>query len=113
MIVRYFARANDGILGGEDPASDAMAAGNDFEMKSEVEERTLHRMAKVHNILEMWQGCQNLCATQKESHTQNKPMTAIGWISDTREIVNESWSHIQHDGAAAYKLLERSPVPPA
>ena len=113
MIVRYFARANDGILGGEDPASDAMAAGNDFEMKSEVEERTLHRMAKVHNILEMWQGCQNLHATQKKSRTQNKQMTTAGYISDTEGIVKASWSLFQHDGAAAFKLSERSPLPPA
>jgi len=45
----------------------------DMEMKSEAEEKKLHRMAKgVHNFLEMWQGNQNLQATQKESGTQNK-----------------------------------------
>jgi len=40
-------------------------------MKKEAEEWKLHRMAKVHNFLEMWQGSQNLCATQKESLAQN------------------------------------------
>jgi hypothetical protein len=44
-----------------------MNTENDSEMKNEVEERNSHRMAKVHDLLEMWQGSQNLCATQKES----------------------------------------------
>jgi hypothetical protein len=82
-------------------------------MKKEAEERKLHRMAKVHDFLEMWQGSQNLCATQKESRTHNKQMTAVEYILDTKEIVKSSWSLFQHDGAAASKLSERSPLPPA
>ena len=70
-------------------------------------------MAKVHDFLEMWQGSQNLRATQKETRAQNKQITAVGYISDTEEIVKASWSLVQHDGAAASKLSERSPLPPA
>jgi hypothetical protein len=40
-------------------------------------------------------------------------MTAIGYISDTGEIVEASWSNCHQDGAAAFKLSEKSPVPPA
>ena len=40
-------------------------------------------------------------------------MPAVGYISDTQEIVIASWSLFQHDGAAAFKLSERSPLPPA
>jgi len=40
-------------------------------------------------------------------------MTTVGYISDTEEIVKASWSLFQHDGAAAFKLSERSPLPPA
>jgi len=40
-------------------------------------------------------------------------MTPIGYISDTEEIVKASWSIFQHDGVAAFKLSEKSPVPPA
>jgi hypothetical protein len=40
-------------------------------------------------------------------------MTAVGYISDMDEIVIASWSLFQHDGAAAFKLSERSPLPPA
>jgi len=82
-------------------------------MKKEAEERILHRMAKVHDILEMWQGSQNLRATQKESRAQTKQMTAVGYILDTEDIVKPSWSLFQHDGAAAFKLSQRSPLPPA
>jgi len=57
-------------------------------MKKEAEERKLHRMPKVHNFLEMWQGSQNLCATQRESRAQDKQMTAVGYISDTEDWLN-------------------------
>jgi len=69
-------------------------------------------MAKVHDFLEMWQGSQNLRATQKESRAQSEQMTAVGYISDTEKIVKPSWSLFQHDGAAAFKLSERSPLLP-
>jgi hypothetical protein len=69
-------------------------------------------MAPDHNFLEMRLGSQNLRATQKASRAQNKQMTAVGYISDTEEIVKASCSLFQHDGAAAFKLSERSPVPP-
>jgi len=45
--------------------------------------------------------------------TQNKQMTAVGYISDTEEIVKASWSNFQHDDAAAFTLSYQSPVPPA
>jgi hypothetical protein len=91
VIVRQFAQANNGILAGTDPELDTANTENDSEMKKEAEESTLHRMAKVYDFLEMWQGSQNLRATQKESRAQNKQMTAIGYISDTKEIVKASW----------------------
>jgi hypothetical protein len=70
-------------------------------------------MVKVHNILDMWQGSQNLGSTQMESRAQNKQMPDAGYILDPEEIVNVSWSLFQHDGAAAFKLPEKSPLPPA
>jgi len=69
-------------------------------------------MANVHDFLKTWQGSQNLRATQKEFRAQNKQMTAVGYISDTEEIIKALVSLFQHDGAAAFKLLDRSPLPP-
>jgi hypothetical protein len=40
-------------------------------------------------------------------------MRAVGYILDTEEIVKSSWSNFHLDGAAAFKLSEKSPVPPA
>jgi len=40
-------------------------------------------------------------------------MTAVGYISDTEEIIKASLSNFQHNSAAAFKLSERSPFPPA
>jgi hypothetical protein len=111
VVVRLFAQANNGILAGTDPELDNANTENDLAMKKEAEERKVHRMAKVHDFLEMWQGSQNLHATQKESRAQNKQMTAVGYISDTKEIVKASWALFQHDGAAAFILSERSPLP--
>ena len=70
-------------------------------------------MAKFHDILEMWQGCQTLRATNQESCAQNTQMSAGEYISDTEEIVKASWSLFHHDGAAAFKLSEKLPVLPA
>jgi len=112
VIVRRYARTNNGILASADPELDTMNTENDTEMKKEAEERKLHRMAKVHDFLEMWPGSQNLHATQKESRAQYNQMNAVGYISDTEEIVNAIWSLFQHDGAAAFKLSERSPLQP-
>jgi len=40
-------------------------------------------------------------------------MTAVGYISDSEEIIKASWSTFQHDGLAAFKWSERSPLAPA
>jgi hypothetical protein len=40
-------------------------------------------------------------------------MTAVGHISPTEEIIKASWANFHHDGAAALKLSEKSPVLPA
>jgi len=113
VVVRQFSRANNVILAGTDPELDTTNTENDSEMKKEAEERKSHRMAKVHDSLEMWQGSQNLRASQKESRAQNKQMTTVGYIPNMEEIVQASWSLFQHNGAAAFKLSERSALPPA
>jgi len=56
VVVSQFGRATNGILAGTDPEFDATNTKNDLEMKKEAEGRKLHRMAKVHDFLEMWQG---------------------------------------------------------
>jgi hypothetical protein len=90
-----------------------MNTENTSERKKKAKEWILHRMAKVYIFLEMYQASQNLRATQKESCPQTNQMTAMGYISDTEEIVNASRSLFQHDSAAVFKLPERSPFPPA
>jgi len=70
-------------------------------------------MAKVHDCLEMWQGSQNLCATQKESCTENELMNVVRYITGTQEIIKATWSRFEHDGVAALKSLVSSPLPPA
>ena len=94
------------IFAGDDPALDTIHTDNDLDIKREVEQKKLHRMAKVHNFLEMFYGSQNLRETQKESRTQNNHMTAVEYISDTEEVVNVSLSNFQRDDTAAFKLCE-------
>jgi hypothetical protein len=112
LVVRQFPRANTGLLAGDDPVLVPDSTDNNIELKREVEEKKSHRVVKVHDFLEMWQGSQTLRTTQKESRAQNKQMTSVSYISDTDEIIKESWSNFHHDGAAAFKLSEKSPVPP-
>ena len=113
VVVRQYARADNRILGGDDHVLDRSETNNDLELKREAEKRKLHRMAMVNDFLEMWQGSQNLRTTQKESRAPNIQMTAVGYISDTEESVKASWSLFEHDSVAAFKLSERSPLPPA
>jgi len=63
-------------------------------MKNEAEKRNLHRIAKAPDFLEMWQGSENLHATQKESSAQNKQIISVGYILDMEAIVRASWSHL-------------------
>jgi len=112
VVVRQFPRANNRILVGADPEFDTTNTENYSEIKKEEQRSILHRIAKVHNVFEMWQLSQNLRTTQMESHIQNKKMTAVGYIFDMETIVTASSSVFQHDGAAAFKLSERYPFPP-
>jgi hypothetical protein len=100
-------------LAGTDPELNTTNTENDSEMKKDVEESKVHRMAKAYDFFEMWLGSQNLHASQKEYHARKKQMTTIGHSSDMEEIIKESWSLFQHDGAAAFILSQRSPLPPA
>jgi len=113
VVLRQFARVINGNFLDIDPKLDIMNPENDSEIKKQAEEGKLHRMAKVDNFSVMWQGSQNLGATPKESCAQNKQMTALVYISDTEQIVKASWSLFQHDGATAFKLSQRPPLPPA
>jgi len=106
VFARQFGQANNIILGGDHKVLNIRNTENDSEMKREVEERKLHRMAKVHAFLVMWQGSQNLCAVQKESHAQNKQITGVEYILDVEHIVEASWSLFQHDSVAAFELSE-------
>jgi hypothetical protein len=105
-IVRQFARANTGIMAGNDTALHTTDIENDVERKKDADERSMHRMAMVHDFLEMRQGNQNLHAILKESHVQNKQMTAITNISHKEKMFKVSWSLFQHDGMAAFELSD-------
>jgi hypothetical protein len=78
VVVRQFARTKHTILAGANSELDTTNPENHSELKKEAEENILHRMAKVHDRLEMWLGSPNLSVTQREFCTQNKQMTAIG-----------------------------------
>jgi hypothetical protein len=112
IIVRQFALANNAILTGTDPELDNVNTEHNSETMQQAEERKLHRIDKVHDLVEIWHGSNCLCIPQMESRAKNKQMTAVGYISDTEEIGKVSWSVFQHDGAAAFKLSQRSPLPP-
>jgi hypothetical protein len=70
-------------------------------------------MTSLNDFLKIWQGSQNLRATQNVPWVQTKPMTAVGYISDTWETVNVSCSYTQHDRSAAFQLSERLSELPA
>jgi len=67
VLVQQFAWAINEILAAADTELDTTNTENDSEIKTEAEERKLHRMAKVHDCLGMWEGSQNLGTTQNNT----------------------------------------------
>jgi len=102
VVVTHFASANDRLRAGDDPELDPTVAANTMEMKREAEQQKFHPMAKVHDFLEIQQCSQNLQATWKASCPQNKQMTAVGYISDTEEIIKATCTPFQYDCAAVF-----------
>jgi hypothetical protein len=91
VVIRQFGQANYRILAGNDPAWDTTNTKNNMNLMKGEEESKLHRIAKVHDSVEMWQASQNLPASQQKSHAQNKQTTAIENISETEEIIEGFW----------------------
>jgi hypothetical protein len=60
VVVRQYARATSGLLAGDDPVLDPTGTDKDLELKREAEGKKLHRMAMVHDFLDMWQVSQTL-----------------------------------------------------
>jgi len=52
-FLRQFAQANNGILAGDDPALNTTNTENDSEIKKDAEDSKSHRIANVHDSLEM------------------------------------------------------------
>jgi hypothetical protein len=53
VVVRLFASDNNRILAGDCALLDLAETDNHLELKKQVEENKFHRMAMVHNFLEM------------------------------------------------------------
>ena len=60
VIVRQFAQANNRLLASDISAVNELSTDNNMEIKREVEQKKMHQMAKVHDILEKCQSSQNL-----------------------------------------------------
>ena len=99
-----FARNNPGLLASNTGQINSSIPDNDSKNKKVAAQSNLYQMAKVNDFLVIWQGSENLYTIQKTLHTQNKHMTAMGYIPDTVEIVRVSWLAFKHDGVAAFKL---------
>ena len=74
-------------LAGNEPVLDAVQSQNEVEMYDVAEQTTLHSMAKIDNLGNMWFGSQSLGHAQEESSPKQKHLTAIGYIVDLRDIV--------------------------
>jgi len=77
VVLSQLPWANNSILSGDNPAVDRTNTENDSEMINDEEATSLHRMAKVQDLLEMLQGIPNLRATQKKCRGLHQHMTAI------------------------------------
>jgi hypothetical protein len=78
------------MLVGDHLGLDTNNSGKGSEMRHEAEEETLHTVAKVHDMLELCQGSQNLYATRRNLALKNNNMSAIEYISGTEAIIQAS-----------------------
>jgi hypothetical protein len=85
VVGRNFGQANNESLAGNDPGLNTSCTHHGMETKREAE----------------------------KSRPQNKHLTAGRYISDNEQIIKASLSNFQHDGVAAYKVSEQSPMRPA
>jgi hypothetical protein len=56
VLLRQYALASTGLLAGDYTLLDPNITDNDMELKRTGEDKTMHRLATVHDFLEMWQG---------------------------------------------------------
>jgi len=54
VIVRYSASANNGISGGDNPTLDVTTTEDNLQLKRQAEDITLHKIANMHCVLDMW-----------------------------------------------------------
>ena len=80
VIVRQCARDNNGLLAGDHPVLDTKHTENTLEMKKESEERKIAHNGQGPRLFGDVAQKPNLHATQKESGTQNKEVTAVAYI---------------------------------
>jgi hypothetical protein len=64
VVVRQFARSNDGVLAGDTTDLKTLRSG-DIEAQKATEDKKLHRLAKVHDFLDMWDGSEKLQHMQR------------------------------------------------
>ena len=103
VVVRQYARANNGVLAGDYSKINPVSIENNVDIKTAQEEVKLHKMVKTHDFLEMWDGSQRLRATQKAVRSQNTQMTALGYISDTEECGERISTDLADDGEVAFR----------
>jgi hypothetical protein len=72
VIARRSHQVTNGLLAGDDSELNMTNTDNDLEIQREVEQKILHRMAKVHDVMEMQQGSKNVCTAWIESRGRNK-----------------------------------------
>jgi hypothetical protein len=101
MVVWQLARSNAGLLVGNIPITHSLDVDNNAEIKKEAEKKKLHRMAKILDYLEMWQGSDNLRSTQMAACTQILHMTAMRYISDMDEIMKSVKSKSEGENECA------------
>jgi hypothetical protein len=75
-------------------------------MQPEKKQTMLGTLPEVYDFLHIWHRRGNLQYTKRELFGQTKEMTAIGYISDTEEVVKVPWSIFQTDSAAALNVSQ-------
>jgi len=108
VVVRQWARSNDGLL----PEEAIQSAGSDVnnEEKQKQEDQKLNQLASVRDFLVFKEQSENLRSMQKKLKGKDVTISGLGYISDVDEDNGDHdgpLTALDHDGNMAFERIGR------
>ena len=105
VVVRQWARSNDGFL--PDEVKKSLEGDNDEDERQKKEDERLNQLASMRDFLMFKKESQNRRSMQKKLKGKDVAVSGLGYISDEDDGWDEKWSSFDHDGNTAFRKVIR------